>query len=83
VVWLRLAFHDFILHGLLNKGGERCQGCGRGYPLWHTEGELWEQVHGRYGGLLCPACFDREARNKGISIEFRAVPFRRAARDDT
>lgn len=76
---LRLLYADFILHGLFGPGGERCQDCGRDYPLWHVEGDLWERVHGKYGGLLCPTCFDRQARAVGISIEFRAVPFSRGS----
>ena len=31
---LRLLWHDFIVHALLNRGGERCQDCGRDYPIW-------------------------------------------------
>jgi hypothetical protein len=72
--WVRLAWHDFVVHGLFDNGCERCQDCGRDYPLWHAEGDLWERVHGTYGGLLCPSCFDRQAAAKGISIEFKAFP---------
>jgi hypothetical protein len=73
--YLRLLWHDFILHGLFGPGGERCQDCGRSYPLWHAEGDLWDRVQGNRGGLLCPSCFSRRARESGLSVEFRAVPF--------
>jgi hypothetical protein len=73
VAWLRLVWHDFIAHGVLNRGGERCQECGRGYVLWRAPDALYEDVHGSCGGLLCPACFERQAAEKGISVEFRAV----------
>lgn len=58
---LRLLWHDFVTHGLFGPGGERCQDCGRDYPLWHADGDLWDRVHGGPGGLLCPHCFDRQA----------------------
>ena len=73
-------WHDFVIHALF-EGGEWCQDCGRDYPLWHAEGNLWDRVHGSPGGLLCPACFDRQARESGTPIEFRAFPV--AAREDT
>ena len=72
-VWARLAWHDFIVHGLRNRGGERCQECGRGYPLWRAPDNLYALVHGTTAGLLCPACFDRKARAHGLSVEFQAV----------
>ena len=74
-VWLRLVWHDFVTHGLLGPGGEVCQDCGRAYVLWHAEGDLWDRVHGTPCGLLCPACFDRQAREAGVLVEFRAIPF--------
>lgn len=74
-VWLRLAWHDFVTHGLFGPGGERCQNCGHDYVLWHAEGDLWERVRGYETGLLCPACFDRQARQLGVKVEFRAIPF--------
>lgn len=77
-VWLRLAWHDFITHGLFGPGHEICQNCGRGYVLWHAEDDLWERVHGTPGGLLCPACFDRQALDAGVLIEFRAILFDRS-----
>jgi hypothetical protein len=70
----RLAWHDFVTHALLNKGGERCEDCARGYPCWYAEADLWERVHGSPGGLLCPSCFDGQARKAGVRIEFRAIP---------
>lgn len=58
---LRLLRHDFILHGLLNRGGERCQDCGRptspGGVTWRTTNEEWTRVMGGPTGLLCRPCF--------------------------
>lgn len=71
--WLRLAWHDFVVHGLLDCGGERCQDCGRDYVLWRAPDDLYEQVHGTAAGLLCPMCFDHQALKQGISVEFQAV----------
>lgn len=55
---LRLLWHDFVLHGLLNRGVERCQDCGRAYDFWHAENAVWRRVMGSEGGLLCQPCFD-------------------------
>jgi hypothetical protein len=80
-VWLRLAFHDFISHAMLNRGGERCQDCGRDYVLWRAPTELYVELYveiiGSSTGLYCPVCFDRHARAKGIIIDFVAAVFRR------
>jgi hypothetical protein len=70
--YLRLLYHDFITHGLFGPGSERCQDCGHDYVLWYAEGDLWERVRNTTGGLLCPGCFDRQAKAVGLSIEFRA-----------
>lgn len=72
VAHLRLLWHDFIIHALLNRGGERCQRCGNNYVLWHAPSELWDRVHGSPAGLLCPQCFSREAERFGISVDFAA-----------
>jgi len=56
---LRLLWHDFMLHGLLNRGTERCQDCGGDYPLWFAEDAEWRRVLGAPSGLLCPTCFIR------------------------
>lgn len=71
---LRLWWHDFVIHPLF-EGGERCQDCGHDYPLWHAEGNLWERIRGTTGGLLCPTCFDRQAHEAGVVVEYRAIPF--------
>jgi hypothetical protein len=57
----RLLWHDFVVHGMFNRGGERCQDCGHDYPAWRASDEDWYRVVGGPGGLLCPACFgDRQ-----------------------
>jgi hypothetical protein len=60
---LRLLWHDFIIHTLCNRGGERCQDCGRDFPLWRADDVQWNRVMGGPWGILCAACFyERKAR---------------------
>lgn len=65
---LRLLYRDFITHGLFGPDGERCQDCGRGYPLWRVSDDLYLEVIGNNGGLLCLGCFDERASDKGICL---------------
>lgn len=69
-------------------GYEMCQDCGgRVMPhtdsWWHTDDELWIEVvepehieEGRErrigGGVLCPPCFTKRARAKGIHVFWHA-----------
>jgi hypothetical protein len=55
--WVRLLWHDFVVHALLNRGGERCQDCGHDYGGWLVGDDLWLLAMPSLGGLLCPACF--------------------------
>src|SRR3990172_4785731 len=50
--------------------GEHCQICGRPYLLvWNATDYLWHDiVSSDESGLLCPDCFDREARQRGIYL---------------
>jgi hypothetical protein len=75
---MRLLWHDFVIHGLF-EGSERCQDCGRDYVLWEAPNDLYREVHGSPHGLLCPDCFARQAREKGIVILFAATVFKRAS----
>jgi hypothetical protein len=68
---LRRWWADFIIHPLF-EAGERCQDCGRGSVLWRAPDELYAEVHGSLHGVLCPACFDRQAAAMGIVIRFEA-----------
>ena len=61
VARLRLLWHDFVLHVLLNRGSERCQECGRDYPLWRADDAAWVAVMGSSAGLLCERCFIAKA----------------------
>lgn len=72
---IRLLWHDFVTH-VLFEGGERCQDCGRDHVLWHAENDLYRHVHGSSSGLLCPGCFDRQAREKGLVLDWRPVILR-------
>lgn len=54
---MRLLWHDLIVHGVFDRGGERCQDCGRDYPRWAATDQDWNEVVGVPWGLLCPRCF--------------------------
>jgi hypothetical protein len=61
--------------------GELCEECGLNYVLWHAPDDLYTEVVGCAGGLLCPACFDRIADDQGIVLEWVPTVFlRRGAR---
>ncbi len=59
--------------------GETCQECGRPYLSWRAEHGVYESVTGlkRYPsgewapGLFCLNCFDRKARERGITIRWK------------
>ena len=43
-----------------NYGSEVCGECGRIVgQVWHVDDQLWREVMGGEGGLLCIPCFDR------------------------
>ena len=73
---LRLWWADFILHPLFEIG-ERCQDCGRKFPLWSAPDDLYAEVCRSLRGILCPACFSRRATAKGIIVRFDARAMRR------
>lgn len=52
---------------------EICASCGRPvssaiHTYWIAPDELWEQINGQSGGVLCPRCFARRAEKSGIAI---------------
>ena len=55
-----------------DRGGERCQNCGRAYEYvwWCSDQALWNEIIGGEGGLLCIDCFDRLARDHVGWIEW-------------
>ena len=67
---LRLLWHDFVTHALLNRGGERCQDCGRPYPLWWACDVLYEKIVGDLGGLFCPWCISQRAETAGLVLKW-------------
>lgn len=75
---LRLAWHDLIVHALLHKGGERCEDCGRAYPLWFADDDDWRRTLGGPGGLLCPTCFiargGQAAHRRGVGATPDLIP---------
>lgn len=49
------------------RDGERCQRCGRAYAIvWAAHNDLWNEVVGQEGGMLCPDCFTVECEQRGI-----------------
>lgn len=52
---------------------EVCATCGKGYMLWNAPDPLWKELRGRYGGTLCPRCFDRLADEQGIRLVWTPV----------
>ena len=71
--FLRTLWYTLVLGHI----GEACQECGRPYLLWWAENTLYDAVTGlgaRGGsspGLFCLECFDRKARQNGISLKWK------------
>ena len=64
-----------------NLDGEQCQDCGVHYmTVYHVPANVWSVIRPNkddpdesiYGGLLCPSCADRRAREAGIALYFEA-----------
>lgn len=56
--------------------GERCQECGELYDaVYRVPDRIWWVITGRDdgGGLLCPACCDRMARDAGLILYWEAA----------
>ena len=71
VAALRVAWVTYVR----GWSGQGCQTCGRRYypVIWHARNDLWLAVHGSVAGILCPACFVREAARKGIELDWLAA----------
>ena len=70
--WCALRLHLTVI--------EYCDDCGVRQPLiWTASDALWHEVTGREsvladgGGVYCPACFDRKAREKHMLIRWVPV----------
>jgi hypothetical protein len=61
-----------LWYWLIRYNGETCDDCGLRYDrfLWFAPTELWTHLHPRYGGCLCPGCFDKRARDKGLLLQW-------------
>jgi hypothetical protein len=65
--------------------GEHCEDCDRAYAdtLWWAPDGLWSLLVSPYGaGLLCPACFSKRARARGLTLRFHPVVVRDRAAED-
>lgn len=61
----------FWHHVLCCYGSETCGQCGRRVEAaWLADNQLWEEVMGHEGGLLCIRCFDRELSYRGCFIRW-------------
>ncbi len=58
----------------------RCHKCGRPNPVWFAPNDLWNEVRGDEGGIVCPPCFAVEAEAIGIG---RRGTWRFAPEDST
>jgi len=49
---------------------ETCQICKKGYQtVWSAPDNLWKKLNGNNeGGLICLNCFDRIAKENGITL---------------
>lgn len=47
-----------------------CWQCGNPNPNWYAPNELWNKVCDNKGDVICPKCFQEEAKKQGISILF-------------
>lgn len=70
VLWIKLLMLRLRIATPLR---EFCKDCGVSQPLiWHAANDLWAEVRDASieddGGVLCPWCFDRRARKRGIYL---------------
>ncbi len=68
LLWvLRRAFKRAIIWARLGSWlTEYCKVCGRRQQLlWHAPDDLWFELNGGEGGVLCPRCFDQRAQEAG------------------
>lgn len=57
------------------KKGELCLICGKRYlTVWRCPDKIWKKVFkSSSSGLICPECFDRRAREKGINLYWECI----------
>jgi hypothetical protein len=53
-----------------NHPEETCTICGNSNPVWSAENNLFNKVNGSPNGILCPTCFAKMAKEKGIDVFF-------------
>lgn len=61
---------------LRNYQGETCEDCERPYrsTVWRANDKDYELVTGWGGrGLLCPSCFGKRAKSKGLRVTWRPL----------
>ncbi len=49
-----------------------CQECGKENVSWYADNDLWNAVMPDDGGILCPQCFEKKAKDKGLDMIFHA-----------
>lgn len=50
-----------------------CKKCGGKNVVWSADNDLWNELMGTTGSIICPQCFDKLAKEKGVSIIFKAA----------
>jgi hypothetical protein len=62
---------------------ELCDLCGNRYIrfLWWAPTPLWREVHGNDGGCMCPSCFERECRKRGVWTSWTPIVTGRRGED--
>lgn len=79
-LWMTpLGYVRLLLNELRRYRYETCDHCGRAYDgaiggtYWLAENALWVEVMGHFGGCLCPRCFTRAARRRGVYLHWEPV----------
>jgi hypothetical protein len=73
IYYLRTLWHEVTRYHY-----ETCQRCGRAHgrlldTYWLSDDELWLEIVGTGGGCLCPRCFTRAARRRGVCVYWKPL----------
>jgi len=62
---------SFWHHVLCAYDSETCGKCGRRVEAaWLADNDLWTEIVGHDGGILCIRCFDRELADRGRFVQW-------------
>lgn len=82
IYYLRTLWHEVTRYD-----SETCQRCGRAFgktldSYWLADDALWIEVVGHDGGCLCPRCFTRAARRRGVCVYWEPLVWLRKEEAD-